>query len=140
MTIGKLASLAGLAGSTIRYYERLGLICSAGRTNGNYRYFEVGTIDRLQFIRAAKASGLSLEDVRALLEVRDGTVAPCAEVQAVIEARLVEVNGQMKHLRNVQRVLKNYRDACEKTARGTTCPVLDTLGDRKRSPGRKRKP
>lgn len=131
MTIGELARRAGVADSTIRYYERVRLIRSAGRTAGNYRYFELPTIDRLRFIRAAQASGLSLEDVRALLEFRDGTVAPCPEVQVIVEARLAEVTGQLKRLRHLQAVLKQLRDACESAPRGTHCPVLEKLGGRK---------
>ena len=127
MTIGGLSRRAGLSDSTIRYYERAGLIEPDGRTSGNYRYYGPKAVERLRFIRAAQGSGLSLEDVRTLLEFRDGLVAPCKEVQHVIEARLAEVNKQMQHLRHIQRVLKSYQEACEKTVRGKECPVLDQL-------------
>lgn len=131
MTIGELARRARLPGSTIRYYERVGLVRSVGRTAGNYRYFEPAVIDRLHFIRAAQASGLSLDDVRALLQFQDGIAAPCKEVRTIIQARLDEVSGQMRHLRHVQRVLKHYRDACERTTRSKACPVLVELATRK---------
>lgn len=127
LSVGTLAQRSGLTGSTIRYYERIGLITPDGRTTGNYRYFTGETLERLQFVRAAQASGLSLEDVRALLEFRDGVVAPCPEVKAVIEARLGDVTRQMKHLRHLQTLLKGYAAACEKTGPGAPCPVLIKL-------------
>ena len=130
MTIGELASRASLRASTIRYYEREGLLCADGRTAGNYRFYGPQAVDRLRFIRSAQASGLALGDIRVLLDFRDGDLSPCDEVQHLIEARSAEVNQQMKQLRLVQRVLGRFRDACEKTTRGEDCPVLDELDER----------
>lgn len=131
LTIGQLAQQAGVADSTIRYYERAGLIAPDGRTSGNYRYFEATSLERLRFIRAAQASGLSLHDVSTLLAFRDGMVAPCKEVRAVIEARLSDVKRQMRHLRQVQGILEGFRKDCEKGPRNKKCPVLAELGHRR---------
>jgi DNA-binding transcriptional MerR regulator len=127
MSIGGLSRKSGVPVSTIRFYERLGLISAAGRTEGNYRYFGFRALDRLQFIRAAQASGLSLEDIRMLCQFDDGAMKPCKDVQAVIESRLNEVTEQMKHLRHAQHVLRGYRDSCQKTSKGKPCPVLSGL-------------
>lgn len=131
MTIGELAKRAAVAPSAIRYYERLGILRSDGRTAGNYRTFTPSAIERLRFVRAAQASGLSLDDVRTLLSFRDGSVAPCAEVRALVEARLDDVVRQMKHLRQVHRALRTYRDACDRAGRRGSCPVLEDLGGRR---------
>jgi DNA-binding transcriptional MerR regulator len=132
MSIGELVRKTGVPASTIRFYERLGLIEADGRTAGNYRYFTSRAQERLRFIRAAQASGLSLDDVRALCRFDDGVTKPCKSVQAVIDLRLGEVKEQMKHLRHVQKVLRTYREACQKTGKGKDCPVLQDL----RQPGK----
>jgi MerR family mercuric resistance operon transcriptional regulator len=135
MTIGALAQNSGVPGSTIRYYEREGLVRAEGRTSGNDRFFGRTAVDRLRFIRAAQASGLSLADIRALLEVRDcGPRLPARRRGRSSEARLRHVNEQVKHLRHVQRVLAHYQEECARTAVGTPCPVLEELGEGERRP------
>ena len=79
MTIGQLARSVGVPDSTIRFYERSGLLRPAGRTAGNYRYYGPDAGDRLTFIRAAQAVGFELSDIKSMLAFQDGRVAPCAE-------------------------------------------------------------
>ena len=58
-TIGQLARAAGLPTSTLRYYERAGLLEPTGRSEGNYRLYGEEALERLRFIRAAQATGLN---------------------------------------------------------------------------------
>jgi DNA-binding transcriptional MerR regulator len=125
MTIGELANRAGVAGSTVRYYERRGLLRPAGRTEANYRIYGPESVARLQFIRAAQTSGLSLDDIRTLLGFSDGAVAPCEEVQAVIDTRLEHVRRQVKDLRRIQRALERLHDACGSSDRRGPCPAIE---------------
>ena len=66
LTIGELASRAGVATSALRYYEQLGLIASR-RTAGGQRRYSRATLRRVAFIRAAQTVGLSLDEVRRSL-------------------------------------------------------------------------
>jgi len=127
MTIGQLARFVGVADSTIRFYERLGLLQPSGRTSGNYRYYGSGEADRLTFIRAAQAAGFELTDIKSMLAFQDGRVAPCAEVRGLVDARLASVRGQLRKLRHVERVLVEFHRACERRPRSESCPVLETL-------------
>ena len=101
-TIGQLASAVGIPTSTVRYYERKGLLRPTGRTDGNYRYYGKDARERLQFIRAAQASGFTLEDVSAILDLNDGATSPCKEVQDLIEQRLAETEQRLAGLRRVR--------------------------------------
>lgn len=67
LPIGEVAHRAGMATSTLRYYEREGLIESV-RTAGNQRRFARHVLRRLAFIRAAQNVGLSLQEITAALE------------------------------------------------------------------------
>jgi len=129
LRIGELAKRSGVSDSTIRYYEREKLLRPDGRTAANYRTYQPSALGRLRFIRAAQASGLSIQDIRALLQVQDGVTSACPEVQEIVDSRLEEITLQMSRLRHVQRVLRRYREACGKTARGGPCPVLEELGE-----------
>jgi DNA-binding transcriptional MerR regulator len=127
MSIGQLAKSVGLSDSTIRFYERSGLLRPAGRTASNYRYYGPDASDRLTFIRAAQAAGFELSDIKSMLAFQDGHVAPCSEVHSLVTARLKSVRGQLRKLRHVERVLVHFKQACEERHRRKGCPVLETL-------------
>ncbi|MCC7196385.1 MAG: MerR family transcriptional regulator [Gemmatimonadaceae bacterium] len=127
-TIGQLASAVGVPTTTVRYYERRGLLAPATRTgSGNYRTYGNDEVERLRFVRAAQASGFALEDVARLLAFRDGRTPPCREVQDLIESRLNDVAERLCGLARVERVLKASLKLCRQNERGGRCEVIDTL-------------
>jgi len=67
LRIGELAARAGTSADTVRYYEKLGLLGAADRSDGGYRLYGLAELGRLQFIRRAKLLGLTLEEIRSLL-------------------------------------------------------------------------
>lgn len=135
MTIGQLAGSMGVADSTIRFYERVGLLRPAGRSPSNYRYYGPESADRLAFIRAAQAAGFELADIKSILAFQDGRVAPCAEVLSLVRTRLADVRGQLHKLRHVERVLIEFERACQRRPRAKGCPVLETLSPPARRAG-----
>ncbi len=126
-TIGRLAREAGVPASTVRYYERSRLLRPDGRTDGNYRIYGLGALERLRFIRAAQAIGLTLEDITTLLDFRDGRTAPCREVQSLIEERLSELKERLRQLRHVQAVLHSSLEMCRRTGGRGRCEVIEKL-------------
>jgi len=121
-TIGELAAAAEVPTSTVRYYERAGLLRPSGRSSSNYRLYSSQDLERLRFIRAAQSTGFTLGDVKQLLRP-----AACGKVQSLIEARLDEVASRMKELRHVDHVLRASlaeRRAHEVSGR---CKVVDEL-------------
>jgi DNA-binding transcriptional MerR regulator len=128
LSIGDLAAKVGVPISTIRYYERSGLVSPASRSESNYRLYRQEAVDRLRFIRAAQSAGLALADIKILLEYRDGVASPCGEVKGLIKHRLLLVQQKMKEFRQVQRVLKSYLDVCEQADEEAPCQVLNRIG------------
>ncbi len=126
-TIGELARRAEVPTSTVRYYERAGLLRPAGRTASNYRFYGEDAFERLRFIRTAQAAGFTLQDITSLLELRDGTAAPCREVQVLIEARLDDVAKQLEDLQHVQEVLHASLDICRQAEAKGRCEVIENL-------------
>jgi DNA-binding transcriptional MerR regulator len=126
-TISKFARAAGVPPSTVRHYERIGLLHPEGRTAGNYRLYDDDSLARLRFIRAGQATGFALEDIMTLLQLRDGTPGVCQDVQSLIEERLSELEQRMADLRHVQRVLKATLQRCREAQWSGRCHILETL-------------
>lgn len=126
-TISQLALAAGVPTTTIRYYERIGLVQPEDRSTGNYRLYSDESLRRLKFIRAAQAIGFKLDDVKAMLCMPDSSAVSCREVQSLIEERLAEVAQRLKDLRHVQKVLKTALAKCRETERADCCHVIETL-------------
>jgi len=122
--IGELARAAGVPTSTVRYYEREGILRPSGRTASNYRLYAEVDLERLRFIRAAKATGFSLDDITKLLRP-----APCGRVQELIEARLSHVESRMKELRHVKKVLAAALATCHEHEETGRCRVVADLTD-----------
>lgn len=129
-TIGQLAKAAGVPTSTVRYYERRGLLRPQTRSAGNYRVYDENALDRLGFMRAAQAAGFTLADIGLLLRYRDGDPSPCQKVQSLVKARLVHVAEQVEHLQTVDRVLRRWLKACRDTQGTSKCSLLDGLVSR----------
>lgn len=126
MTIGQLATAAGLKPTALRYYEREGILRPSSRSASGYRLYDAGAVEQLEFIRAAQAVGFSLEDVRTLLRLDQGSRVECkAEVRAVVQRRLAEVAQKMRDLERVQATLAQALRDCE--ASEADCPVLAGL-------------
>ena len=126
-TIGRLAREVGVPTSTVRYYERCGLLQPQSRSAGNYRLYGPVALDRLRFVRSAQAAGFTLSDITALLEFRDSDAAPCKEVQDLIAARLDQVVEQIGHLKVVDRMLRDWMKVCREAERSGRCGVLEGL-------------
>ena len=129
-TIGQLARHGGVPTSTVRYYERRGLLRPERRTRGNYRLYGEDALDRLRFTRSAQAAGFTLADITALLQFRDGDLAPCGDVQALTRARLNSVAAQIDQLQHVQRMLRRWLRVCRDAQRTGRCGVLEGLSAR----------
>jgi MerR family mercuric resistance operon transcriptional regulator len=71
MLIGALAQTVGLPSQTIRFYERRGLLPVPTRGDNGYRCYDVTAVTRVNFIRAAQAAGLTLVQIRGVVDLRD---------------------------------------------------------------------
>jgi DNA-binding transcriptional MerR regulator len=98
MRIGELAAASGVTAKTVRFYEQTGLLPEPPRTAGGYRDYPPEAAQRLGFIRDARGAGLSLAEIRSVLELRDGGQAPCEHVTDLIGAHLAEIERRMAEL------------------------------------------
>lgn len=99
-TIGQLAKRFGLSRSTLLYYDSIGLLPSASRSNGNYRLYSEQAVERMQQIQTYRAAGLPLDSIHTLL---------CSSTTAssVLERHLQDLNQEISRLRQQQQVIVN---------------------------------
>lgn len=127
LTISQLAEKAGIPTTTVRYYERIGLVEPEDRSAGNYRLYGRASVEKLKFVRAAQAIGFTLEDTRALLADESGSPPKCGAVQGLIEDRLSDVEQRLKDLRHVRKVLKSALEQCRQQKQTDCCHVIAGL-------------
>jgi len=99
LTVTNLARACGLSRSTVLYYEARKLLNPAPRSAGNYRLYGEKDLQRLRQICIYRAAGLTLRDIRSILDEVSGNAA------GVLKRRLVELSGEIEKLRDHQRAI-----------------------------------
>jgi MerR family redox-sensitive transcriptional activator SoxR len=101
LTVGKLSSESGVPASTIRYWERIGVLPKPARTGGQRRYSQ-DAIHRLAVLRLAQACGFTLEEMRHLLHGFSPDVAASRRWAELAKKKKQEIDEQMERLRTVK--------------------------------------
>lgn len=110
MLIGELAEAASVSSQTIRFYERKGLLPHAERSTNGYRVYDESTLVRLRFIRVAQGAGLTLSEIRSIIDLRDAGTAPCEHVGGLINIKLSDVRERIRHLAGLQTELETLHE------------------------------
>jgi DNA-binding transcriptional MerR regulator len=98
MLIGELADTVGVPSETLRFYERKGLLPEPVRAANGYRVYDESTLTRLHFIRAAQNAGLTLAEIRSIVDLREDGTVPCTHVTALIDHKLADVQERIRSL------------------------------------------
>ena len=112
LMIGQLARQTGTKVETIRFYEKNGLLPAPSRTDGNYRAYEPGHLNRLSFIRRARELGFSLDQIREFLKLSDDRSQSCAAVDAIAREHRKEVERKIEDLIALKSELDRMIDHC----------------------------
>ncbi len=123
MRISELAESAGVPASTVRYYERVGLMALPDRTASGYRSYGEDAAARLLFIARARRMGLSCEQVASLLPVWAGTNCGAAHdrVALLIEEKQAEIAGRVADLQQFSAQLDAVRATLEAESPPRAC-------------------
>ena len=114
--IGELAAATGTTTTTLRFYDAGGLLPPAGRTANGYRDYGPDALDRLDFIRRGRAAGLTLAQVKDVIDIRSGGQAPCTHVTDLLATRVSKLDCQIADLtalRSTVARLHQAAQACE---------------------------
>ena len=128
LTIGEVAARAGVPTSTVRYYERRGLLAADTRVSGQRRYTQ-HSLRRLVFIGMFQHAGLSLDDIGVILGA-----ATVAEWKAIAARRLETLDQEIRELQHAREVLSGAL-MCRFDHPATDCKVMGAEIDRRLATG-----
>jgi len=103
--IGAVAEEMDLTTKALRYYERVGLLPPPARTESGYRDYPGTVLDRLRFIRAAQSAGLTLGEIKGVIDFREQGSPPCSHVLALIEGRAADLDRRIAELKQLREEL-----------------------------------
>ena len=129
LTIGRVASDAGVNVQTVRYYERRGLIPKPPRSRSGYRQYDSESVARLRFIKRAQELGFSLREIRELLALRIRHAAACVSVEAKTREKISLVDQKIRELQSMKQGLERLVVSCQAREPTGDCPILETLDE-----------
>lgn len=143
LRIGALARQTGTNAPTIRYYEEIGLLPSAGRQAGNQRVYGEADVKSLAFIRRCREFGFSIPQVRSLLALLQDPASCCTSARDLAATHLATVRAKLAELKALERSIAAFVVGCDTSCVGgpsPDCVILDDLsqGRGKPAPDRRR--
>ena len=126
MNIGQASAATGVSAKMIRYYESVGLIRPAARTDSNYRDFSERDVNDLRFIRRARGLGFSVEEITRLLSLWRDHNRPSREVKAMAEKHVADLDARIKEMQAMADALRTLSHCCAGDDR-PDCPILSDL-------------
>lgn len=126
MNIGQAAKQSGLSAKMIRYYEAIGLLQPAGRSDSGYRLYGAQDLHVLAFIKRSRDLGFSLEEVGKLLTLWQDRDRASADVKALAQAHIAELNRKIEELSGLRDTLGELVQHCQGDQR-PDCPILKGL-------------
>lgn len=127
LTRGVLAKRAGVNLETIRFYEKQGLIPEPPRSGSNYRLYPEDALRRVLFIKRAQELGFTLREIGELLSLQATPGTDCADVRGRAEAKVQDIDGKIRALRSMRKVLSRLVGECSGKGPVTECPILESL-------------
>jgi len=129
--IGEISQRFGLNPRTVRYYESIGVLPKAARSESGYRLYTQDAVDRLEFILKAKTLGLTLEEVRRILSLHDEGVVPCEHTRDFIRGKVQEIEIKIAALNSIKKTLSGaLRKRFQKHA-AAFCPIIEEAGPKR---------
>lgn len=112
---------------TLYFYERIGLIPPVQRTEAGYRLFSEQDVERLSFITRVKALGLSLEEIKDILTLKDGRSLTCQAVYERLSKKVGEIEQQIQQLQALHAELIPLVQQCDANRQNNAqeCSVLE---------------
>lgn len=129
LSIGVLAQRTGFNVSALRYYEEIGLIPPATRRPSGHRAYDEKVQEVLTLIRHCRDFGFSIEETRALVSLSTSDERDCVEARDIAQRHLSAVQAKLEELRNLERSLVKFVQACSDDCIGGPAPKCTILTD-----------
>lgn len=127
LTIGALSRATQIKVNTVRFYEQIGLMPPAHRTDAGRRVYSDADVRRLRFIRNSRRMGFSTNEVRSLLRLEDAPQQTCDQARAIALTHQREVSGKIADLKLLEAHLVEMIARCDAGTLVHDCSILDSL-------------
>lgn len=126
LTIGKLAQLTNCKIPTIRYYEKIGILPEAGRSEGNQRRYNESHLQRLNFTLHCRSLGFNLDEIRQLIHLQICSEHDPHEAHGIANKHLQDVLKKIQQLQSLANELQFIVNSCTGKAIHQ-CQILSVL-------------
>ena len=126
MNIGQASERSGISPKMIRYYEQIGLLDTAKRSNSGYRIYSNQDIKNLCFLRQARDLGFSSKQMKELLNLWKNTDRQSADVNKLTLKHIETLNRKIAQLQDMVSLLQISADHCSGDE-NAECAILEDL-------------
>lgn len=131
LTVGQLAKACEVRVDTVRYYERIGMIGEADRTDAGYRKFNEEAAERIHFIKSAQGMGFTLDEIKELLNLAEDDGANCSDICKFAREKIGDLEKQIRQMRAFKRELEDLVTACSGDGRPIkSCKILARMNSK----------
>lgn len=136
LRIGQLARAVGVQTSAIRYYERRKLVSPASRSTRGYRLYDEADLERLRFIKRAQDLGFTLNEITAILRVRDHGAVPCGRVRDLAAEKIQRIDEKVRELARLRNSLADLVESAQRRTSNPAhvCPLIEQKRRRQMGP------
>lgn len=136
--IGDAAKASGVSAKMIRYYESIGLIPRAARSESGYRHYGAADIHTLHFVRRARDLGYSIEDILLLLALWRDEARQSAEVKRIALEHAARLRRKIADLEAMAGAIEHLAEHCRGDHR-PQCPIMDDLAEQSAPPEKRKR-
>ena len=130
MNIGQASRATGVSTKMIRYYDEIGLVRPASRTESNYREYDARQVNELRFIKRARNLGFSMQEITLLLSLWRDRARPSREVKAIADKHVAGLDARIAEMQEMADTLRHLAHGCAGDER-PDCPILHDLTEGK---------
>jgi len=126
LTIGEASAASGVTAKMIRYYESIGLVRPATRTDSNYRTYDPKSVETLRFVARARHLGFSMEEIGRLLALWQDRGRASANVKALAVKHIDELEQRIAAMTAMKATLEHLAERCHGDDR-PDCPIIEGI-------------
>ena len=129
LTIGEVARRVGIRSSAIRYYERQDILQPTVRRANGYRTYSDEAVKLLLFVKRAQSLGITLKEIKPLLNLASQGLRPCSHVKQLARNHLREIDDKIRELQALRNELRTpLRRKAGRPHGNEVCPIIDAAG------------
>ncbi len=126
LTIGKVARRVGIRPSAIRYYEKQDILQPTVRGANGYRTYSDEAVKLLLFVKRAQSLGITLKEIKPLLNLASQGQRPCSHVKQLARNHLREIDEKIGALQVLQKELRTLlRRKAGRPHGNEVCPIIE---------------